>query len=256
MNSRRWFALPALAVFFTVCFLLAASLTAPACLMDAAIAHATDGRLRIDGCEGTLWRGAGLLATSDGRGRTPIGWHVAPEALLRGEIAGSLTLASSQAATIRATPHRLDIGPLDATLPAAIIAAGLGRHETYDIGGTVRISTPGAALTRAAHVGRIDVEWLNARSRVIDVAPLGSYRARAESNANGGRIDLQTMEGPLELKGAGQWTPGGIALSLHARGVGPDAERITAWLRTMAPMQPDGSFRFAWPPPQRRGASS
>ena len=47
---------------------------APASLLDARIASATDGRLRVAETSGSLWRGSGLLGAADGRWRIPVAW--------------------------------------------------------------------------------------------------------------------------------------------------------------------------------------
>lgn len=256
MMPRRWLSALAGIAFFLVCFAIAVIVRAPASLIDAVVAHQTKGRVRVAGCEGTLWRGNGVLMTSIGQARTRIEWRIDAGRLLHATLAGTVMLGTSAPVRIQTTTSRVDIGVLDAAFPAALVAAALGPYEAYEIGGDVRVRSQGLVLTQAAGSGRADIEWLQARTGVIDVAPLGSYRMRVDANAAGGRVDLQTLEGPLTLSGTGQWTAGGLALSLTARGSAPHSERIDAWLRTMAPAQPDGSFRFVWPPSQRAGASS
>lgn len=255
MSPRRWPAALAGIAFFLLCLAIAAIAGAPASLVDAAVAHYTSGRMRVFACEGTLWNGSGVLTTSSGRARTRVEWQIAPDAMLQAALAGTLTLGTSAPLRFQASASRVDLGPLEITLPAALVAAALGPYEAYDIGGTARVRSQGLVLTQTSGSGRAELDWLQAHTGVVDVVPLGSYRARMEVNANAGRIDLHTVEGPLSLSGAGQWTAGGTAVSLTARSDGPAAERIGSWLRTMAPAQPDGSFRFVWPP-QRAGASS
>lgn len=254
--ARRWPAVAAGLAFFLLCFAVAAAALAPARLLDPLLSRHTEGRIRFAEARGTLWAGSGVLVAASGRGHLGVAWRVTPGALLNGTLAATVTLGAGAPTQIEARRRRLTFGAVDATLPAALVAAALGPYDAYAPGGTVRVRTGGLVVTPAAASGRIDIDWLDASTGVLDAARLGSYRARIDLDASGGRAELATVDGALTLSGSGRWTPGGVSMTAVARADGADAERIRGWLHTMAPAQPDGSFRFAWPPPQRAGARS
>src|SRR5574343_815095 len=74
-------------------FFLAVALTllvakAPARLVDGLVAQATDGGLRLQQAEGSLWHGRGVLASRDAGGRSltpwlPLAWDLDTAALGR-----------------------------------------------------------------------------------------------------------------------------------------------------------------------------
>lgn len=255
MSARRGRAAVLGFAFFVPCFVAAAIVQAPAVLLDAAVAHYTEQRLRIVDGAGTIWRGRGSLTTASGHAHVPIEWRIGAHRLLLGALAGTLRIGAGAPVAVDAAANRLALGALDTSIPAALVAEGLGAHPSYQLGGRVRIRTPGLVIGRGSGSGRVEVEWLQARTGIVDFS-FGSYRARVDLSPAGGRIELRTLEGPLALTGSGAWTAGGIAVESTARATGPDADRIAAWLGTMAPAQSDGSFRFVWPAPQRAGPSS
>lgn len=256
MTAGRTLAASAGTMFFLVCFAASAVVLAPATLLDAALARATDQRVRLAAAEGTFWQGRGTLTTANGHARTSIMWHFDCRAILLAAIAGNVSVAGSAPADVRATLDRVEIGPVDISVPAALVAAAAGPYDAYGIAGTVAASSAGLTAARTGAAGSAGIEWRRAGTAVLDVSPLGTYRATVSLHADGGRFDVQTREGPLVVNGAGQWNAGGVAVTLDARSTGPQSERLTGWLRTMAPEQPDGRFRFVWPPPQRPGARS
>ena len=54
---------------------IALAIGAPASLLDARVAAASDGRLRIADAEGTLWNGSGQLLLVPGGTRRALAWH-------------------------------------------------------------------------------------------------------------------------------------------------------------------------------------
>ena len=55
---------------------------APASLLDARLAQATGGVLRLTGAQGTLWRGRGVV--TDANAQLPVAWELDPWPLLQG----------------------------------------------------------------------------------------------------------------------------------------------------------------------------
>jgi general secretion pathway protein N len=92
--------------------------------------------------------------------------------------------------------------------------AGLGTPwNTLDLAGTLRLVAPsgiGVETTRAGWQlsGRAEIELLDVSSRLVTVAPLGSYRlsiAGAPGERAGAELTLSTLDGSLMLLGSGTW---------------------------------------------------
>jgi general secretion pathway protein N len=108
--------------------------------------------------------------------------------------------------------------------PAAWLA-GLGTPwNTLQLGGLLRLSSPGLAIETAQGRWRLDgsaeLQLTNASSRLSTLPTLGSYRVVVEGNAGRGdaaSISLGTLEGALQLSGKGQFTGGRVHFRGEAR---------------------------------------
>lgn len=201
---------------------------APASWLAAGLAQASAERVRLLDPRGTVWQGSGLLQLTGGAGSRDVAvlpgrvqWHLQPR-------------WSGLAATLRADcctpePLRLDLAlqPRGAVLgvdgggtsdwPTGLLA-GLGAPwNTLQLDGRLVLRTEGLRLHWAA--GRLELDGaaeLLARdvaSALSPLKPLGSYRLRVEGGATP-TLSLQTVEGALQLSGAGRW----VGQRLHFQG--------------------------------------
>lgn len=246
------------ALLFTTAFVLAAVYLAPASLVVVPIERATEGRLTVVAASGRIWSGHGTLTARSDAAKVPLAWALTAVHPLRGSAEAVLTVGASEPVNVTISLARLHIGRLDVALPASIIAVASGATASFRVGGTTRARSAGIALERNGGSGRIALEWRDASTGFMAVAPLGSYGADLDWSGQQGSVTVHTLDGPLAIDGSGRWTSGGAALSVTARPGGERAETLKSWLRTMTPELPDGSFRFAWPQPgtPQRGARS
>jgi general secretion pathway protein N len=137
----------------------------------------------------------------------------------------ALELRARQACCLNGTVSLLlrpGLGRLGVTLPAmpegigqwpAAWLAGLGTPwNTLQLGGSLRLSSPGATVEVVQGRWRLDgqaiVELSGISSRLTTLDTLGSYRVDVRGNAAGGdtaTLQLSTLNGPLQLTGSGQW---------------------------------------------------
>jgi len=164
---------------------------APAALVDARLAAMTGGRLRIAEASGSLWRGRGVLADSQGVARLPLRWQSTPVALAGGGFDATITLASNPAPTrLRLERDRARLSGLDLTLPAASIA------QASVAGGDVRIRADAFEFDGQQVRGPVDVEWRRARLLLppATIVDLGTVTAKLAA-------DAEAMSGPIEARG-------------------------------------------------------
>ncbi len=237
----------AAAILFALASVFALGAFAPASLLGSWIEHASANRLTLAGASGRLWDGRGTLTARSDGARVLIAWTLAPRNLVAARLAGTLTVGAAQSTRFTATHDSLDLGRIDIALPAAIVAEAIGAYGGYKIGGTAALRAERAFLHRDSASARLTLEWTHAASGLVDVTPLGSYVADIEWFAGAGAISVRTKEGPLLLDGAGRWSRAGSALWLNARASAERADTLKAWLRTLTPEQPGGTFRFVWP---------
>ena len=102
--------------------------------------------------------------------------------------------------------------------PASLLA-GLGAPwNTVQAEGTLALSTQGLSVEwtegRLAVAGQARLEALQVSSRLSTLKPMGSYRMTLNGGATP-TLKLDTLEGNLQLTGAGQW----VGSRLHFNGV-------------------------------------
>ena len=247
LRARTWQL--ASVAFFALATLVSIAVLAPASVV-AAIVHAlSEGRLTLAGTSGRLWNGRGVLIAAASGSRVLVSWSVTPRHLHASRLVGEITFGAARPWRFIAAPDALRLDAADVTLPAALIAEALGPYGGYRIGGMLRLRSEQAILRRQSASARMTIDWTDATTGLIDVAPLGSYVCEIDWIASHGEIRVRSTQGPLFVDGAGRWSGSAATLSLDARTSGKGSDTIDAWLRTMAPELPGRRFRFSWPAP-------
>lgn len=203
---------------------------APAAWLARAFASATEQRLLLTDARGTVWSGSAVVVVTGGTesrdatalpGRLywDIGWRglglevrARHACCLNGTLVVAFKPGFGRASANLVSPT----GPLG-QWPASLLA-GLGTPwNTLQLGGAVRLVSPGMTLERVQGRlrvdGRAEVELLDASSRISTLDPLGSYRlsvAGDPANAGTSVLNLSTLEGALKLSGSGSLGPAGV----------------------------------------------
>ena len=227
-------------------------LFAPATWLARAIASATQGHLLLADARGTIWSGSAvavLTGGSDSRDASylpgRLEWTLAPRFY-------GVELAARQACCINGELRvqlRPGLGRIKATIlpPASggTAAANAGANgaanvlgqwpsawlgglgtpwNTMQLGGTVRLASPGATIERVEGRwrldGKIDLELESVSSRLTTLDTLGSYRVTLTGGAGTNSatlLSLSTQDGPLQLTGSGTVGPGGVKFRGEAR---------------------------------------
>ena len=217
--------------------IVATAVFAPAAWLASLLANTTEERLQLADARGTLWRGSAVLVLSGGRdsrsamalpGR--VSWTLSWAG--RGvELHAMLACCLHEQFRVAAEPglgrmtlRLLPSGGTTARWPAAWLA-GLGAPwNTLQLGGTLRLQSPGLTLEsaqgRLAFSGKAELVLEEASSRLSTLEPLGSYRLSVDGQREAGgsaALALATLKGPLLLSGQGQWG-GASGATLRFRG--------------------------------------
>jgi general secretion pathway protein N len=220
--------------------LLGLVLFAPAAWLARAVASASDDRVLLTDARGTVWNGdavAVLTGGADSRSASSLpgrlSWTLRP-AWMALNLRVQHACCINNAATLRVQPGlgrtvMTMLPPSGSTnvgqWPAGWLA-GLGTPwNTLQLGGTVRMTSPGFTVERVQgrmrFVGEAAVDLSSVSSRLSTLPTLGSYRVQWRGDAaNGGTptIDVTTLQGPLQLKGQGQWVGTGLRFRGEASG--------------------------------------
>lgn len=200
-------------------------LFAPASWLAAGLAWASNDKVQIVNTRGSVWRGQGDLLLTGGEGsRTesalPQGlrWRLNPTwAERRPAIALALETpcCAEQPLMITVLPglktHTLRLGRFSSQWPAVLLV-GLGTPwNTLRPEGQLALQSEGMTVQlvdgRLHLKGALQVDALDMTSRLAKLRPLGSYRVNlsATPDGNSASLQLQTLNGGLQLTGNGQW---------------------------------------------------
>jgi general secretion pathway protein N len=238
-TPRRWSVLGAL-----VGLVGALILFAPASWLARALASATNDHLLIVDTRGSIWNGSGVVVLTGGAGARDAAalpgrmhWQMRLKGL-------GLQLAARQDCCVNGEllmGIKPGLGRMEISidnradwlvrLPAGVLS-GLGTPwNTLQLGGSLRLSARELRLEsvqgRWRQFGELNLDLLNLSSRVSTVAPLGSYRLSLNADAGNPGVStlrLSTLEGALQLSGAGTLSPGGKSRFTGEAGAAPGRE--------------------------------
>jgi general secretion pathway protein N len=233
-SIRRW------AVAGLLCGGLAATvLWAPAQWLASAVLAVSQSQVRLEQARGTVWDGTAQLALAGGSGSSDtmalpgvIEWHMRPawDGLTLRLQASCCTPEPLNIAVriLGVSQVQLALADQESNWPSSLLA-GLGTPwNTLQLQGNLIARTQGLTLhlqsTSLTLAGQVQLDALQMSTRLSTLRPMGSYRLVMQGGTTP-TLNLQTLDGSLELTGTGQWTNG----RLHFDGLATaQADRVEA----------------------------
>lgn len=239
MPAVLWFGAGILSVLLTV---LA---SCPASWMAVVLERQTGGRLTLGDPQGTLWRGSAFIggAASGSDPVTPLlpgrfAWRLSPLAPF-GWIALSLENPSalSEPVKIEGSWRSWHISAAALTLPAERLA-GLGAPlNTVQPSGTMEMRWAPLLVERRGEqfdvTGSVTLSLRDIASRMSPIKPLGSYALQLDWRGAQATLQLNTVRGPLVLKGRGMIRQGRLEFSGTADAAEGQEERLANLLNLL-----------------------
>jgi general secretion pathway protein N len=197
--SRALFALALVATALAVTVI-----RAPAAWIGDALAARSP--IRLVDARGTVWAGSALLGISNGRETTLVPGRI--EWWVTGLRGGRLWARVSHdwlAGPLEVGVSRQDLALLQggARLPAAALAAAGAPFNTLRPGGVLELRWTNVELAARALTGELQIDWRDAQSALSTVVPLGTFRLTVAGRGGPPSLELQTLAGPLQLRGSG-----------------------------------------------------
>jgi general secretion pathway protein N len=223
---------------------------APAYGLAHLVAQASGERVMLQDPQGTIWQGSAQAVLSAGPQAdasnttlpTRLQWRFGPHldlsaARLSLRVSLSSDCCTTQPIDVDVTPQwrgvRVQVNDQRSTWPASWLT-GLGAPwNTMQPEGALQLSTQQWAWQHIAGQeqvqGQAQLELQHMSTRLSTLKPLGSYRVvlqgtgAAAQTGDTMRLTLDTLEGSLQLTGAGQWRNGRLQFNGEASSE-PDAE--------------------------------
>jgi general secretion pathway protein N len=214
------------AVLFVLVLGLVALVNVPASWVAQRVAQATGQKVLLANSTGTLWRGSAEMALSggpDALGVVPgrVRWQLSPG--LKGldfvlEAADAAAMAGAISGTLGWSGGHLAAGSL--TLPAQVLTGWGAPFNTLRLEGQLKMRWEALEWhyrdAAPSSLASLTVEAEQMRSRLSPVAPLGQYKLRLAWGPLGGKLDLETLTGPLMLSGQGSIVNGRLGFDGQA----------------------------------------
>jgi general secretion pathway protein N len=198
--------------------LLALIAFAPARWLAGALENASGNRVVLREPRGTVWAGSAQLLLTGGPGSTDavalptrVNWRLGP-ALASLSVQLSSECCTAERLRLQLAPRwggarlRLDNG--QSQWPASLLA-GLGTPwNTLQLDGNLVLSTESLSVEwvagRLSIAGQAELKAQRVSSRLSTLRPMGSYRITVRGGETP-TLQLDTLEGSLNLSGSGQW---------------------------------------------------
>ncbi|HXF16534.1 MAG TPA: type II secretion system protein N [Burkholderiales bacterium] len=243
---NRWLAIAIGLGIYAIALLV----TAPATLLDGALARASHGRLRLAQAEGTLWSGTGQIEIRDASGRSgvakTVAWRVMPQSAWRGRLVCEVTLDQpGKAFPVAVSLSTIEVSNADINVPATVLGLGVPKLGPLGLTGDVLIHIANLSFRRDAMNGTATLQWLAAGSSLTTVAPLGDYELKLDGEGITLHAYLRTLEGPLWLDGQGAWKQGTNPAFLANARISPEyQQQLSPLLRLIAVERGEGRFEL------------
>jgi general secretion pathway protein N len=212
----------------------------PARWLAAGVAQLTRDRVQLVSTHGTVWGGSAQLVLTGGAGSKDaaalpgrVAWELHPRwdgvsALLYADCCTPKPI--DLRLHLRFNRIQLQVGDSVSQWPASI-ATGLGTPwNTLQLDGDLRLSTRGLSVewiaNRPVVAGRAELVALRIASRLSTLRPMGSYRMTLQGGP-ATTLQLETVEGSLQLTGSGQWVGSRLRFQGEASAA-PDREAALA----------------------------
>ena len=190
----------------------------PARWLAQRVLQATGGQVVLHDARGTVWNGSAQMVLTGGTGSsdsaalpTRLHWRLRPSpGGLRAHLTSACCTPAPVSLQVRPGWGRMRTVVADSRSqwPASVLA-GLGTPwNTLQLDGDLALTTRGLALEwvagRLAIAGGAELTAQRVSSRLSTLRPMGSYRLVLAGGAVP-TLQLSTLDGSLQLTGAGQW---------------------------------------------------
>jgi len=225
--------------------------TAPARVADTLLRRASATTVVLTNTSGSLWSGRAQGAMVRSGNGTPfdlgiLEWRVRPLRLAAGELAASLETGgrSHLSADVAMGLGGLIVRRASGTIDAGVLVLLLPKLAGWKPSGVLQVASDGFSASRGTGEGAVTLEWRGARFAGREER-MGDYRIVLHGAADGMRLSLSTLSGPLRLDGEGRWTRAeGWTLEATAAAPRDVGATLGDLAKLLGPPGADGKYRI------------
>ena len=248
---------------------------APASWLGGCIAHLTQQRVLLLNTEGTVWQGSARWALGDGQHSwaqaqagggfnddsldSRIQWQIAPRIDFQNlgvglHLAINTTCCTATAWQWMFTPTwqglRIRSNDHASQWPAKWLV-GLGAPwNTVQPDGQLHLQTqqfewlqPWRVQNKQIQMhGKVELQWQQFSTRLSTLKPLGNYRVTLTGGETPPQVQLNTLEGSLQLQGQGEWREGRLRFRGEAKAQSGAEAALSNLLNVLGQRRGNSSF--------------
>lgn len=257
MTAKAW-GWPRLAAAGIALYLVFLVATLPAGWAGELLARVTQGQLRLQDPQGSLWRGSGTIALQRAGAQlhNRVHWNLQPLWLLTGRLRAEVRSEGDIAlqAIVSFGYRRLRVQDLSGEFAAGHAQAFYAPAMLLSPTGQVKVNASEFELGKSGFSGEARLTWSGAGSKLGGAAEIGDYLLIANGRDGAAALRVETLRGDIKIDARGSWqakTDGSLALEgslvpgnreaalgplLAALNVRKDGDRYPIRLNTRLPL--------------------
>lgn len=196
-----------LAFFFFV-YVLVLLLTTPASLLSPLVRQATNGKVILANCRGSLWEGSSTPALASPTGNLlslpSVVWKFFPVDLLRAKLHVGLNLQNgSQPMDFFLSAEGARLERLFVPISASLLGEMSPQLKPLGLSGIIELQSAELTWNKGGFLGTVSGKWSEAGTSLVPISPIGQYTLHLTANGEDFKINLTTDSGPLIFAGEG-----------------------------------------------------
>ena len=241
---------------FIVIYVASLIYWAPASLLNPLLNLASQHRLSLANCNGSLWHGSAtpVMLQRDGGLITfdTLRWTMDFRQLIQARLLLRLDWENSNQSApmvLKLSPNDVSINQLYLPLSASLIGEMSEFIKPAGLRGRIIVRGDNLNISHQGIEGNASADWLDATSLLSNVAPLGNYRITFNAHSSDLAIQLSSLSGALVLNGNGKFTANsGLAFTGSVQAAAGQEDNLRELLNHLGPETNLGVHSFTLVP--------
>ena len=242
-----------LSIAALIVFVLTFIMFLPAVFITPHAEEKSSGRYTLADVHGTVWEGSAIVVSKPDKNANQLPlvpgrffWHISPMLLL-GQVSVKIdnTETLTEPITIEGNWYQWHINPSGMRLNAEQLSLLGAPFNTLRLSGDVLMSWQELQVNfQAKHIniiGLIQIDFKKIASALSPIKPLGEYQLTMEWLSQQAKINLNTLEGPLQLHGKGIFQQGRLQFSGEAYADAGKEKQLSLLLNLLGRPLADGN---------------